>query len=252
MLVNVLWTGGFDSSFRMVQLSKEDVVIQPYYLSDNRSSEINELRAIEQITSDILSNPDTKSKILPLKVYSVSEVKENQEITKAYLNLRKIVKVGTQFEWLTRFAVEHQIEGLELSIEKSGTALVRQLFNQLGVKMELINKGGISYFKVSGVSNSSDVYKVFGHYHFPVWELTKLDMLSEYERLGFQEVIYKTWFCHRPIRNKACGYCNPCDTTIASGMPFRLNKMGLIRNKLRLFYINKDRVSFYAKKLVKR
>ena len=34
-----LWTGGYDSSFRMVQLSKSNVMIQPYYLSDKRKCE---------------------------------------------------------------------------------------------------------------------------------------------------------------------------------------------------------------------
>lgn len=38
-VINVLWTGGYDSSFRIVQLSKNKVTIQPYYLSDNRKCE---------------------------------------------------------------------------------------------------------------------------------------------------------------------------------------------------------------------
>lgn len=38
-VINVLWTGGYDSSFRMVQLSKSNVMIQPYYLSDKRKCE---------------------------------------------------------------------------------------------------------------------------------------------------------------------------------------------------------------------
>ena len=32
--VHVLWTGGFDSSFRLVQLSKYQVNVQPYYVKD--------------------------------------------------------------------------------------------------------------------------------------------------------------------------------------------------------------------------
>ena len=36
--VKVLWTGGFDSTFRVTQLSRMDVEIEPYYLSDGRLS----------------------------------------------------------------------------------------------------------------------------------------------------------------------------------------------------------------------
>ena len=50
-IVEIFWTGGFDSTFRIVQLSRCNVTIQPYYISDNRKSEKNELKAIEQITN---------------------------------------------------------------------------------------------------------------------------------------------------------------------------------------------------------
>ena len=29
--INVLWTGGLDSTFRILELSKADVEVQPYY-----------------------------------------------------------------------------------------------------------------------------------------------------------------------------------------------------------------------------
>ena len=34
--VNVLWTGGFDSTYRIVELSRLNVVVQPYYLLDEK------------------------------------------------------------------------------------------------------------------------------------------------------------------------------------------------------------------------
>lgn len=251
MLVNVLWTGGFDSSFRMIQLSKQNVRIQPYYLSDNRLSEENELKAIRDITLDILKNKDTKCEILPLKIYPVSELKENEEITSAYNRLHQQVGIGSQFEWLPRFAEQYLIDGLELSIEKSDTALVRILFNQQGVDMKLHNDNGIQYYQVTGVDRSSDVFKVFGRYHFPVWEMTKLDMLAEYKSLGFESTVKKTWFCHKPIRNKPCGYCNPCNTTISSGMAFRLPKVSRLRSLYRPIYIRKNSLRASISKLIK-
>ena len=43
--VEIFWTGGYDSTFRVVQLSRMDVVIRPYYLSDNRIAESYEISA---------------------------------------------------------------------------------------------------------------------------------------------------------------------------------------------------------------
>ena len=48
----VMWTGGFDSTFRICQLSRMDVVITPYYLCNNRPSEPNELNAINTIRTN--------------------------------------------------------------------------------------------------------------------------------------------------------------------------------------------------------
>lgn len=33
-IVNILWTGGLDSSFRVIELSQMEVIIQPYYIID--------------------------------------------------------------------------------------------------------------------------------------------------------------------------------------------------------------------------
>ncbi len=67
--VNVFWTGGLDSSFRMMQLSRMDVEIQPIYLSDADSGKTrHERNAMAQITDDLKTNPQTKATILPLIV----------------------------------------------------------------------------------------------------------------------------------------------------------------------------------------
>ena len=53
--VNVLWTGGLDSTYRVLELSRTDVTIQPYYLAYVNPSTKYEIRAIRQITKVILS-----------------------------------------------------------------------------------------------------------------------------------------------------------------------------------------------------
>lgn len=239
-VVNVLWTGGYDSSFRMVQLSKIGVVIQPYYLSDNRRSEKNELNAIAQITADIKKNPQTKCTILPLIVSNTSDVKPDAEITEAYYKLREIEPIGSQYDWLARFSKEHSLEGLELSVEKADSSTAGNILNKTDTKIDLRNDGNVTYYKIDEDKSHPDIVKVFGQFHYPLLNMTKIDMLAEYKRLGFEDTVTKTWFCFNPINNKPCGLCNPCKSTLSEGMEFRFPKSSLIRNKLRLVYVAKS------------
>lgn len=48
--VNILWTGGWDSSYRMVELSRRLVQVQPIYVyGEGRASEKYEIRAMNRI-----------------------------------------------------------------------------------------------------------------------------------------------------------------------------------------------------------
>ncbi len=57
--VHILWTGGLDSTCRVIELSRmEGITIQPYYLLDpRRHSTRQEIRAISRIFEDIRQHP---------------------------------------------------------------------------------------------------------------------------------------------------------------------------------------------------
>jgi hypothetical protein len=102
----------------MVQLSKYNVVIQPYYLYDNgRPSTKNELKAIADITEDIEEHHETQCKILPLIICNTSDVKPDQTITDAYYRLYETTSIGSQYDWLSRFSKEHGND-IELCLEQ--------------------------------------------------------------------------------------------------------------------------------------
>jgi len=87
--VSIFWTGGYDSSFRVCQLSRLNIEIQPYYLSDNRRSEKNELNAIREITEFLNALDETKATILPLEYVPKPDRDKDYNITKSYKTLRK-------------------------------------------------------------------------------------------------------------------------------------------------------------------
>ena len=62
----ILWTGGWDSTFRVIELSRKNVVIQPIYVLDSgRKSTDYELKAIDKIIQDL-----NNSKIIYKSQYS--------------------------------------------------------------------------------------------------------------------------------------------------------------------------------------
>ena len=235
--INVLWTGGYDSTFRVLQLSKFNIDIQPYYFKDNRVSEENELNAIAEITKDIYNHSETKATILPLITYNTSDVKTDKVITEAYTNIRKSLPLGSQYDWLARFAKEKGMTDLELGLEKAETSTARQTIKKFG-EVKLIEKDQLSYYIIDKDKSSEDLIRVFGRFHFPnpLYNLTKQEMLIEYKKLGFENTINKTWFCHTPIDGQPCGVCNPCKSTLDEGMDFRFSKNALRRNKFSFIY----------------
>lgn len=224
--VEIFWTGGYDSTFRVVQLSRMDITVQPYYLSDNRTNEKYEVGAIEKITQLIRNHPDTKAEILPAIYISVEDRSASQPYIKdAYKRIFDKNWLGNQYVWLADFAVEHP--GVELSIEK-GTNPVNLINKNGGFKKCSDSEIG-DYYVVDRDITDPDYYALFGNFSIPLLELSKLDMKEFFMTHGYEDVMKATWFCHKPVNGKPCGQCNPCKGVVEEGMAERLDDEALKR-----------------------
>lgn len=223
--VEIFWTGGFDSTFRVVQLSRMNITVQPYYLSDKRIAESYELEAIEKITQLINKHPDTKAQMLPTVYVSVEDRPESQpQIAEAYKRIFEKNWLGNQYVWLADFAVRHP--GIELSIEK-GTNPVRLIEKNGGFEKKFSDSIG-EYYTVSK-STDKDYLTLFGNFGLPLLDYSKLDMKDFFIKHGYDEIMKLTWFCHTPINGKPCGKCNPCKGVVEEGMAERLDEEALKR-----------------------
>src|SRR5690606_14755910 len=157
---------------------------------------------------DIENHPETKCKIMPLILKKVSELEPDEEISTAYQRLYKETKLGSQFDWLARFA--NSDPGLELSLEKSEWSRSYNCISTFG-RVKLVDKGILSYYIIDKEHSSDELIKVFGNFHFPyqLFHITKLDEIKITKKMGYGTTVNKTWFCHSPINNKPCGLCNP-------------------------------------------
>jgi len=229
--VNILWTGGWDSTYRVLRLMDKCVSIQPYYLKDNnRQSGELELKAIRTITEDIRNHPDTRCEILETIVVNVSDISLDVEITSAYKNILKTNFYGSQYNWLARFA--KNIGNLELNMHKDDTA---NFFRKHGDLKKIQDDLKGDYYVLDHEKSSEDLMKVFGNYHFPILNTTKLEMKEWAVNSGLIDIMNKTWFCHKPLKNQPCGRCNPCNYTIKENMTYRFNKTALRRYRFNEF-----------------
>ena len=142
--------------------------------------------------------------------------------------------MGSQYEWLGVFALEHK--GIEISIHKDDKAI--ELISKHG-KLKKVTDDIGDYYIIDESSSSKDCITLFGNSHYPLADLTKLQMKEQYQALGLSDIIDDTWFCFTPINGKPCGRCNPCKYTIEEGMAYRFSK-----EALRRYYLHKIKTSF--------
>lgn len=90
-IYNALWTGGWDSTFRVIQLCRCCVIIQPIYIIDHsRISYTKELGSIGKITEGLpLKFPSSKGQIRPLIVFDGKNIAPNLYLKLIHKYLRK-------------------------------------------------------------------------------------------------------------------------------------------------------------------
>ena len=186
-MVKLLWTGGWDSTFRLIQLAVKGAKVQPYYIIlEDRRSTLKEIGQMSRIKKDL-------------------ELKYKDRF------------LGGQYPVLS--ALSDRVSGLELSIHRDDKAeyFVRKLDRES------------SYL-------NSDVFTIFGGFNYPIINYTKIKMEEEAKESGDIETLYKSWFCHTPINDTPCGYCNPCRYSIDEGMKKRFDFRGRLYNKAPILF----------------
>lgn len=239
MDINIFWTGGLDSTFRVLELLvglSDEYSIQPFYILDEeRKSTKQELSAIRYITK--IANNRTKNsvKIKPIVITNKKDIPYDSRITSAYDSLRNKYGLGTQYDWLARFAKWKDIN-IELGLEYSPRSKAQTAINSEGILT--LSKIGSNYETYSLDSNESSeiINQVFGRFMLGprLFNTSKEDEIKIMNQLGFGDLIAKTWFCHRPILGMPCGHCNPCKDALNEGMAWRVPLLGRILGTLRI------------------
>lgn len=218
---NLLWTGGWDSTFRLLQLLLlEKKPVQPYYiLFKSRKSAQKEIDVMNEIRQLLFKKfPGTKKLLHPTKYISEENIKPDNSLQNFYKTIRSKDYIGGQYVTLATFRKQHGFKNLELCVElgdKSDDNLLKPFVK----KSDKYNNDA---YRIDPDA-PEPIYQLFREFRFPLKNYSKLEMLKIAHENEWYSIMERTWFCHHPIFSRIpCGVCNPCRDTIKFGMKWRI------------------------------
>lgn len=248
--INLLWTGGWDSTFRLCQLSFKDVEIQPVYCcvtdAHDRTNSEKEIEAQKKILPLILQKPQTKAVIHTPVRLTQNDLPQDEELDAAYQNWYACGKIPGQLRFLAKLPLlypdlEYCIEGPTLKRRKAGYKIgkTHQFLLEHGFRIKF-NADGSTILNTDHAD--PELRLLFGRFTYPILGITETDMLPIIKQWGYEDIFSQTWTCDFG-NDEPCGVCHNCETKWASGLThFFDDKPEAVRNhaiKLQLEELDK-------------
>ena len=265
----IFWTGGFDSTYRVVELSRFPIIIQPVYCvgvaTDIRKNEKYELNAIKRISDLLREKKETKAEIRPLKiVYSSNnqprekddsfvyeELPHNHNVAVAFRRIyismmaprrnqlatgRGVLNavnldlyIDSQYQWLASYA-NSKSKPVEIGIT---ARYVKKFMDAVGGSNSIIEvDNGLfkQYVMDRDKCESKDGFTIFGNFAFSFFNAPlKPELVDKYKEMGCEDIMNETWFCYDPIDGQPCGQCWTCVHTYRDGITNRFSPEALER-----------------------
>jgi hypothetical protein len=219
---DVLWTGGWDSTFRVLDLVlTHGRVVRPWYITDpERRTTRRELHAMAEIRrlTAALDGP-AAARILPLEERALCSVPDDPHLRAAAGEMRTRTELPAQYEWLAMFARAEGIVGLELGVEdRAGTPAFA------GVAVgRCAAPAPDDWWFIEPDGTPADSFAILGSFRLPVLEMEKWEMEAIAHERGFADILEATWFCRWPtVLGRPCGFCVPCRGTRVGGLGRRV------------------------------
>lgn len=229
---HVLWTGGYDSSFRVLQaLIDEDKTVQPIYISDlidnepgkkthrkNKDQEYNAMNKIRDFFGKKF--PEKKDKLLDVIDIKKIELDDDTKYHMDELKKKKSVRRSTcQYGAISQLSKDinvgrhgDDIIYLELGVVKEDYRVDK--FRNIGIFNTINNNIDKSSYKISSNLNHNSV-NLFRYCRFPLIDVNKKEMLEIAGKGGYSDILVHSWSCWYPKEDgSTCGKCIMCKERI--------------------------------------
>lgn len=217
--VFVFWTGGFDSTFRVLQaVIDEGRMVQPFYLSgdiDNaptkqvkRKNKYMELLAMQRVRKELCrTHPDACLRLLPTIIVEDIPIHSQTKRWMRTLAKQRIVRRPTcQYGSLGQFSRYMQVP-MELGIVQDGHSNAG-IYS--GLKDKVRGRGCQCRITKSALVKHPE-FRLFRSLRFPLMHIDKPEMWRIAETNGYGELMRLTWSCWYPTADgKPCNKCLMC------------------------------------------
>lgn len=224
--VNILWTGGWDSTFRLCQLSRTDgVEVQPVYFCvqgyEDRTNWKKEIQAQDMILPLLRQKETTKARILnPIRLTD-KDLPQNPVFDAVFKKWEHTGKIPGQLRFLGKLPMlfpelEYCIEGPTLKRRQQGFRLGKtQVFlEEHGFRFHFRPDG---YADMDTSQANPELKLLWGGFTFPILGITEMDMVPIIRSWGYEDLFKHTWTCDND-GEEPCGICHNCETKWASGL----------------------------------
>lgn len=220
-LHHVCWTGGLDSTFRVIKLLlTTNKRVKPHYVIMHEESSGNEIDSMNNIRRAFKKKyPELFQNLLPTDYIDKFAIPRSEELDAQVKELKKKVKVHEQLHVLADYCNAFGIDQIDITYERD----------------ENLEPGELKVAQFFGVNPA------FKSFRNPHSDLTKKGCFTEAKKEGWDDLLKLTSFCRRPRRKgRPCGTCGPCCDAVKEGMGFRLPFASRMRARIlipfRLFY----------------
>lgn len=194
-ITHLFWTGGWDSTFRLMQLLfEEKAEVQPHYIIADGQTAAKEIVTMNKIRQHLYDqHPETRELLKPIIFFDKRRIDPCEEIYNAYMETKKKHPILLEYETFARYCRQIGADFVELSVLKNET-----------IDFDLANK------------------VIFSHFSYPLLGYSKKEMALYSKEAGWEQIMMMTWFCRRPVKGKPCGFCGPCSDVVLAGFSGRL------------------------------
>lgn len=219
---HVLWTGGWDSTFRVVDLVlTHGRSVQPWYVvDDDRRTTEREQRAMADIVAWLSRHhPPAAARIAPIRVLRREDIAPDPVVREAARLIRGRVGLPEQYVWLAELARDADLPSLEVGIEHR--AETPALAEAAVVRRDA--PAPDDWWLVQADGSPPGTYTLYRDFRLPILEYDKAELGELAAERGFADALERTWFCRWPtILGNPCGFCVPCQTTRLGGLGRRV------------------------------
>ncbi len=223
--INLLWTGGWDSTFRLCQLSQQNVEVQPVYFRFgecfDRKNEQQEIQAQTKILAILRQKPNTKASILDPVRLTEQDIPADPIFDAAFQAWNDAGYIPGQLRILGK--LPHLYPNLEYCME-GPTLKRRQQGFTIGKTQEFLQNHGFCFIFHADGSATMDTTQadpqlalLWSGFTFPILGITEMDMVPIIRQWGYEDVFALTWTCDFNGK-EPCGICHNCETKWASGL----------------------------------